>query len=69
MSPIALRQVLRWVHIASSAVLGTYLYSPFSENAVFAAATLYAVFPLMALSGVAMWRQAALARLLSGRSK
>lgn len=66
MAPSALRQTLRWTHIAASAVVGTYLYSPFSENAVFAAVTLYVVFPLMALSGIAMWRQAALTRLLGG---
>lgn len=66
-TPSALRQLLRWTHIASSAIVGTYLYSPFSENAVFAALTLYVVFPFMALSGIAMWRQAAVMRLLGRR--
>lgn len=68
MSPSTLRQTLRWIHIAASAVVGTYLYAPFAENHVFAAATLYVVFPLMALSGLAMWRQAAVMRLLRGRA-
>lgn len=69
MTSSALRQLLRWLHIAASAIIGTYLYSPWSDNAVFAALTLYVVFPLMALSGLAMWRQAAVARLFSGRKR
>ncbi|MBO9424506.1 hypothetical protein J7444_07235 [Labrenzia sp. R4_1] len=57
MSPMTFRRTLRWTHIAASAVVGTYLYSPFSAEPVFAAITLYAVFPLMGLSGLAMWQQ------------
>jgi hypothetical protein len=64
MSPSSLRRSLRWLHIATAAIIGTYLYSPWSANAAFAAVTLWVVFPLMALSGVAMWQQGRLARLL-----
>ena len=64
MSPTGLRRTLRWVHIVTAALIGTYLYSPWSANPVFAAVTLYGVFPLMGLTGIAMWQQGRLARLL-----
>lgn len=63
MSPVRLRQTFRWLHIAAAAIIGTYLYSPWSANPAFAAVTLWIVFPAMALSGVAMWQQGRLARL------
>ena len=64
MSPTGLRRTLRWVHIVTAALIGTYLYSPWSADPVFAAVTLYGVFPLMGLTGIAMWQQGRLARLL-----
>ena len=63
MSPATLRKVLRWGHMAASLVLGAYLYSPWSADPVFAAIVHYAVFPLMALSGLWMWNQGRIARL------
>lgn len=64
MSPTTFRRTLRWTHIATSAVVGTYLYSPWSSDPTFAAITLYGVFPLMGLTGLAMWQQGRLARWL-----
>ncbi len=64
MTPMTFRRTLRWSHLATSAIIGTYLYSPWSTDPTFTAVTLYAVFPLMALTGVAMWQQARLARWL-----
>ena len=65
MSPTGLRRTLRWVHIVTAALIGTYLYSPWSADPVFAALTLYGVFPLMGLTGIAMWQQGRIARLLT----
>ena len=65
MSPMAFRRIIRWFHILTSAVVGTYLYSPFSSDPTFAFITLYVVFPLMGLSGIAMWQQAKVLRLFS----
>ncbi|WP_375573166.1 hypothetical protein ABWH92_06330 [Ahrensia marina] len=64
MTASTLRRTLRWVHIATSLVIGTYLYSPWSSDPTFTAIALYGVFPLMGLSGLAMWQQGRLARLL-----
>lgn len=63
MSPVMLRKALRWGHLIASGVLGTYLYSPWSENPVFAALVLYGVFPAMAVSGLWMWNQGRIGRL------
>ena len=67
MTPVTLRKTLRWGHIVAALVVGAYLYSPLSANPVFAAFVLYAVFPLMAVSGVWMWKQGAIAKLFGAR--
>lgn len=64
MSPMTLRRTLRRTHIVTAAVIGTYLYSPWSANPVFAAITLWVVFPLMAFTGMAMWQQGRIAKWL-----
>ena len=68
MAPATLRKSLRWIHISGSGVVGTYLYSPWSSDPTFSAITLYAVFPLMGLTGIAMWQQGRIARLFRSRS-
>jgi hypothetical protein len=64
MSNKQFRIFVRWAHIIEAAIIGTYLYSPWSANPVFSAITLYVVFPLMALSGVLMWQQPRVMKLL-----
>ena len=55
MNVSAMRRFLTWGHFLASLIIGTYLYSPLSADPVFAAVTMYIVFPLMALSGLWMW--------------
>lgn len=62
MKAASLRTYLRWLHIAGGLIIGTYLYSPWSANAAFAALTLYVVTPTVVLSGIAMWKQGPLMR-------
>lgn len=64
MAPPRIRMLLRLVHLIGSGFLGTYLYSPWSTNRVFAGAILYVVFPLMAGTGIWMWQQGRIARAL-----
>lgn len=52
------RTSVRWIHLALSAVLGTYVYSPWSSNTVFHAVVQWLLFPLLAVTGVALWKQA-----------
>lgn len=66
MTQATLRKILRWGHIIASFVLGTYLYSPWGAEPAFKAVVLYGVFPLMALSGVWMWKQGWIARRFAG---
>ncbi len=61
-----LRKSLRWFHLIGGGVVGTYLYSPWSANDTFTAVTLYLVVPFLAVSGIAMWQQARLARWFGG---
>jgi len=63
----SLRRALRWTHIVTAAVLGTFLYSPLAADPVFAAVTKFFAFPVMVLTGVAMWQQGRLARLAKRR--
>ena len=64
MRPTVLRQGLRWVHLGGAAILGTYLYSPWGADPTFHAIVAYGVFPAMALTGVILWQQRWLNRLL-----
>lgn len=66
MKPASLRSLLRWGHIVAAAVIGTYLYSPWSDNAVLSFLTLWVVFPMMALSGLGMWQFGRLTRMMRG---
>lgn len=63
MTATTFRSSLRWFHIVGGLIVGTYLYSPWSANAAFAAVALYVVTPALVLSGLAMWKQGALMRL------
>jgi len=63
MTAATFRSSLRWFHVVGGLIVGTYLYSPWSENAAFAAVTLYVVTPALVLSGLSMWKQGALMRV------
>jgi len=63
------RSWLRWTHIALSAILGTFLYSPWGAEPGFRLFVQAAVFPLVGLSGVLMWQQAKLRKLVRGMGR
>lgn len=62
MTAATLRKTLRWFHIVGGLILGTYLYSPWGSDPTFTAVTLFVVTPAMAVSGIWMWKQAAVSR-------
>ncbi|MDZ7702856.1 MAG: hypothetical protein U5L04_00035 [Trueperaceae bacterium] len=64
MSNKRLRVFSRWIHIVGAALLGTYLYSPWGSEAWFTALMRWGVMPVLVLTGVAMWKQAQVGRLL-----
>lgn len=59
-----LRLWLRWLHLGGSGLLGFYLYSPFGGVPWVSFLTLWIVFPAMAVTGIWMWQQGRIARLL-----
>lgn len=50
------RMVQRGVHLGGSLVLVLYLYTPLSENEVFAIMLRAMVFPVVTASGLLMWQ-------------
>lgn len=70
MSPASLRVWLRWSHIAVGVVIAAYLYSPLHEDAVATLIARLSLIPVLALTGVAMWKQGLLTRLFrTGRRR
>lgn len=67
MNASLLRRALRWTHIVVAFVLGAFLYSPLAADPAFATLTKFVAFPAMALSGIIMWQQGRIARLLGRR--
>lgn len=62
------RSVLRWFHIAGGMFVGAYFYSPLSGTAWALPFIKFALIPLLVVSGVAMWKQGPLTRLLRGKA-
>jgi hypothetical protein len=63
MSPGAQRRAQRRVHLVAGAVLAAYVYAPL--GAEFEVVVRFAVFPILALTGIAMWQAARIRRALS----
>ncbi len=59
MNGASLRKVLRIIHFICAALLGTYVYSPWNNEPLFANFIMFGVIPLMTISGLLMWKQAA----------
>ena len=63
-----LRKQLRLIHILASAILGMFIYSPWRNHQTVLLAMSFAVFPIVALTGLLMWQGARLKKLLTPRS-
>jgi hypothetical protein len=59
-----LRTILRICHLTFGMLLMPYIYSPLGDVAAFEWVVRIALFPLSAVTGVAMWQQAKLRKLL-----
>jgi hypothetical protein len=62
------RLIIRWVHIVCSIPIIGYIYSPFEMIPNYAPATRFVFLPVMALSGLWMWKGHVVRRLVSKRS-
>jgi hypothetical protein len=69
MSSPAVRQrsVLRWLHLVIGAALATYVYLPPGDAEWLRWGLMLVGVPAVTISGIAMWKQAALRRMLAPR--
>ena len=68
MSQVTKRKILRWIHLLFALPLLGYIYGPPSETLPYLPYFRYIYFPVVALSGLLMWKGEALRRLISKKS-
>jgi len=59
------RSIFRWIHIVFAIPIIGYVYSPFDQIPAYAKPTRYVFVPVLALSGLWMWKGHWLRRLVS----
>jgi len=62
------RTILRWIHIVISIPIIGYIYSPFDQIPNYAPAVRFVFLPIMAVTGLWMWKGHVIRRLLTGRT-
>ena len=65
MSNATKRSIVRWIHLVFSIPIIGYIYSPFENIPQYAVPTRYVFFPLLALSGLWMWKGHLVRRLFA----
>jgi thiosulfate reductase cytochrome b subunit len=61
------RKIIRWLHIILSIPIVGYIYGPVSTIPQAVVAVRFVLFPLVVLSGLWMWKGAALKRRVAGK--
>ena len=59
------RSIFRWTHLVFAIPIIGYIYSPFKELPNYAPVVRYVAFPVIALSGLWMWKGHVMRRLIS----
>ena len=59
------RSILRWIHLIFAIPIIGYVYSPFAELPHYAPVVRFVAFPVIALSGLWMWKGHLVRRLIS----
>ena len=59
------RSIFRWIHIVFGIPVIGYIYSPFKELPNYAPVVRYVALPVIALSGLWMWKGHLVRRLIS----
>lgn len=65
MSNKKLRNIIRIIHLFAAATFGMYFYSPIAGNETLKLVIQIATLPSIALTGLALWQQAYLNKLLN----
>jgi hypothetical protein len=58
------RLITRLIHLIGGAVLALYIYSPLGGDPVFSATVQWVTIPLLIITGIVLWQQPRLVRLL-----
>jgi len=69
MSNKNLRNVIRITHLIAAATLGMYFYSPISGNETLRLIIQFVTLPGIVVTGIALWQQAYLNKLLNRNSR
>ena len=69
MSNKILRNTIRSVHLIAAATLGMYFYSPIAGNETLRLIIQFATLPSILLTGIALWQQAYLNKLLNRNAR
>ena len=59
------RSIVRWIHLVLAIPIIGYIYSPFEQLPNYAPIVRYVAVPMIALSGLWMWKGRVLRRLVS----
>ena len=65
MSNRNLRTLIRMIHLIAAATLGLYFYSPIAGNVTLQLIIQYVTLPSIVLTGITLWQQAYLNKLLN----
>lgn len=65
MTPRNVRITLRTIHVAVALLIGTYVYAPDHVTDGMRPIMMFAVIPVATLTGVCLWKQAAIRSYLS----
>jgi len=68
MTEAAKRSIFRWIHLVFAIPIIGYVYSPFRELPNHAPVVRYVAVPVIALTGLWMWKGHLLRRLVSRKS-
>ena len=63
------RSIVRWIHLIFAIPIIGYIYSPFKELPNYAPVVRFVAFPVIALSGLWMWKGHLFRRLFSKSSE
>jgi len=69
MSNKNLRNVIRIIHLIAAATLGMYFYSPIAGDETLKLIIQFVTLPSIALTGLALWQQAYLNKLLNRNAR
>jgi hypothetical protein len=59
------RNLIRWIHLIGSGAIGTFVYSPWRNQADFLLSMRVLILPVLTLTGLWMWQGHRIKQLLS----